>query len=166
MKSASFKIEAIHEIKIKDIQVDKRYYYVENDNSMKIYHLLTAKEGTKGGDYYNEYTYEFLRVRFNEFSDRTPLSILDEIKKKFVEWSGDLLEEKVALENIVIKKINSIEKFIYEEIPSKNKDKNIQNKNKIIPKACLIDELGVIFYPLLDINHHILAILIMKKINM
>jgi hypothetical protein len=147
MKSVSFKIKKLDNVKIKDDKDDRRIYYVENDNSFKIYHLLTAREGTKGGDYYNEYTYEFLRGRFIEFTDRTPLSILDEIKNKFVEWSGDLLEEKIAYENIVIIKENDIEKrFIYEEIPSTNKDKNNPKKNKIIPKACLSDELGVSFY--------------------
>ena len=147
MKSVSFKIKKLDVVKIKDAKDERRIYFVENDNSFKIYHLLTAREGSKGGDYYNETTYEFLRGRFIEFTDRTPLSILDEIKNKFVEWSGDLLEEKIAYENIVIQKENDIEKrFIYEDIPSTNKDIKTQKKNKIIPKACLSDELGVSFY--------------------
>ena len=146
MKSASFKLE-----KVKDIQNGNRFYYVdnENENIFSTYHLLMAREYTEAGDYYNEYTYEFLRGRFNDFPSRTPLSIIDEIKKKFVEWSGDLLEEKVNEDNIIIKKENELEKqFIYEEFPEnkENNESNIPKKNKIIPKACLIDELGVSFY--------------------
>lgn len=62
-----------------------------------------AREHTKAGDYFNEYTYEFLRGRFIDFPDRATLSILDEIKK-FVEWSGYLLEEKIKMKISLLKK--------------------------------------------------------------
>lgn len=149
MKSASFKLEKVIEIHKKGDQGEKRFSFVEKekDNSFYTYHLLMAREHTKAGDYFNEYTFEFLRGRFVDFPDRTTLSILDEIKKKFVEWSGYLLEEKIKDENIIIKKENDIEtKFIYEDILTENNDKINEKKNKIIPKACLSDELGVSFY--------------------
>ena len=149
MKSASFKLEKVIEMNKTDDQGLKRFSLFEKDkdNSFYTYHLLMAREHTKAGDYFNEYTYEFLRGRFIDFPDRATLSILDEIKKKFVEWSGYLLEEKIKDENIIIKKENDIEtKFIYEDILTEKDDKNNKKKGKIIPKACLSDELGVSFY--------------------
>ena len=82
MKSASFQLEEVEDIKIDDKGV-KRHYYVENEknNSFYTYHLLMARELTEAGDYYNEYTCDFLGGRFNDFPERTPLSILEEIKK-------------------------------------------------------------------------------------
>ena len=149
MKSASFKLEKVEEPYKKDNQGLKRFSFIEKeeDSTYYTYHLLMAREHTIAGDYFNQYTYEFLRERFNDFPERGSLSILDEIKKKFVEWSGVLLEEKIKDENIIIKKENDIEtKFIYEDILAENNDKNIEKKDKIIPKACLSNELGVLFY--------------------
>ena len=61
--------------------------------------------------------------------------------------SGNLLEEKIKDENIIIKKENDIEtKFIYEDNLAENNDKNNEKKDKIIPKACLSNELGLLFY--------------------
>jgi len=150
MKSASFKLEKVEEMFKEDEQGIKRFIFVEKDKDnifFNITHLLMAREHTIAGDYYNKYTYDYLSERFIDFHDRTPLSILDEIKKKFVEWSDYLLEEKIKNENIIIKKENDIEsKFVYEDIQTENNDKNIEKKGKIIPKACLSDELGVSFY--------------------
>jgi len=54
-----------------------------------------TREGTEAGDYYNDFTYQFLTEHFNQFTNRNPLSIIEEIKNKFVEWSNDLFEESI-----------------------------------------------------------------------
>jgi len=100
-----------------------------------------AREMTEAGDYYNNYLYEFLEERFNEFPDRNSFYILDEIRNKFAEWSSEILEDPIKLENIKIKMENNVEKRIVYEA--------INNENiipKIIPKACLSNEIGTIFY--------------------
>ena len=144
LKSASFKLIKVRDIKRSNKNNGDRFYYIEdnknNNNDFYIYHLIMARESTEAGDYYNNYLYDFLEERFNEFPDRSPLSILDEIKNKFVEWSSDLLEEQIKKENIIIENEGDKEKkFIY----------HCEDKNeipKIMPKACISDELGLSIY--------------------
>jgi len=147
LKSASFNLKEVFDINKNDIKKkEDRTYLIENYSDITIYHLIMAREATEAGDYYNNYTYEFLKERFNDFPQRTPLSILDEIKNKFAEWSNDLLEEKINKDNIVIQKEGGKEiKFIYKK--SKD-DENANNEKEadIIPKACLCDELGLSIY--------------------
>ena len=143
LKSVSFKLEKVRDIK-KSKKNEERYYFIENDGKEKefyIYHLIMAREMTEAGDYYNNYLYEFLEERFNEFPNRNSFYILDEIRNKFAEWSSEILEDPINIENIIIKSENNTEKrIIYEEI---NNEKNIP---KIVPKACLSDEIGTSFY--------------------
>ena len=143
LKSASFKLIKVRDIKRSNKNNGDRFYYIEdnknNNNDFYIYHLIMARESTEAGDYYNNYLYDFLEERFNEFPDRSPLSIY-EIKNKFVEWSSDLLEEQIKEENITIENEGDKEKkFIY----------HCEDKNeipKIMPKACISDELGLSIY--------------------
>ena len=117
-------------------------FYVENDNEIQVFHLFMAREGTEAGDYYNDFTYQFLKAHFNQFRNRNPLSIIEEIKNKFVEWSNDLLEESIKENNIeIVKDENNKEnKYIFKESEGKNEN------NKLIPKACISDELGLSIY--------------------
>jgi len=117
-------------------------FYVENDNEIQVFHLFMAREGTEAGDYYNDFTYQFLKEHFNQFTNRNPLSIIEEIKNKFVEWSNDLLEESIKENNIeIVKDENNKEiKYIFKELEEKKEN------NKLIPKACISDELGLSIY--------------------
>ena len=114
------------------------YYYVENEKKKTTFHLIMAKEGTEAGDYYNDFTYEFLKDKFTNFTERKDLSIIKEVKDRFVEWSKDLLEERIESDNIEITEEN--------QIPKKYIFKPTEKKNKINPKACFSDELGFFFY--------------------
>ena len=98
-----------------------------------------ARENTEAGDYYNPFTYKVLREQFNSFIKRKPLSIIDEVKNKFVDWSNDLLEDRIDSENIeiVLNQEKREDKIIF-----KNSDKNNENL-KLVPKACISDELGL-----------------------
>ena len=99
-----------------------------------------ARENTEAGDYYNQYTYDFLKEKFNNFTLRRSLSIIDEVKDRFIDWSNDLLEEKIRKDNIeIVKDENNIEKcYIFTEKEG--------DKNKLVPKACISDELGFSIY--------------------
>ena len=157
LKSASFNLKEVFDIlknNNENINVQnnekERIYYIENYNDITIYHLIMARESTEAGDFYNNYAYEFLKERFNDFPDRTPLSILEEIKNKFAEWSTDLLEKKIEKENIIIEKEGEKEtKFIYENSQNSQNSQNANNNEKAIeitPKACISDELGLSIY--------------------
>ena len=138
LKSASFKLKEVFDIvNSQNGKKDQRYYFTEESNDILIYHLIMARELTEAGDFYNNYTYKFLKERFNDFPHRTPLSILEEIKNKFAEWSTDLLEEKIEPDSIIIQKEGEVEtQFIY----------NNENGKEIIPKACISDALGLSIY--------------------
>ena len=90
----------------------------------------------------NPFTYKVLREQFNSFIKRKPLSIIDEVKNKFVEWSNDLLEDRIELENI---EIVSDQDKKEEKIIFKNNKENNENL-KLVPKACISDELGLNIY--------------------
>ena len=143
LKSASFKLERVRDIK-KSNKNEERYYLIENEKKEKdfyIYHLIMAREMTEAGDYYNNYLYEFFEERFNEFPDRSSFYILDEIRNKFAEWSSEILEDPINVENLIIKTEGNVEKrIVYEAINNEN------NIPKIVPKACLSNEIGTSFY--------------------
>ena len=101
-----------------------------------------AREETEAGDYYNDFTYHFLKEQFNLFTKRKPLSIIEEVKNRFIEWSNDLLEESINKNNIEIVKDENNKEIKYIFIESEDKNDN----NKIIPKACISDELGLSIY--------------------
>ena len=100
-------------------------YYVE-EKKYQIYHLIMAKEGTEAGNYYNNYTYKFLIDKFTNFTKRKDLSIIKEVKDRFVEWSNDLLEDKIEPDNIEIIEENQFSKKYVFKPTEKNK--------KLVPK--------------------------------
>ena len=141
LKSASFKLNKIKDINKSLEKGEDIVYYVENESEFQTFHLIMAREGTEAGDYYNQYTYDFLKEKFNNFTLRKPLSIIEEVKNRFVDWSSDILEDKIENDNIEILKDeqNEFEKsYVF---------KNKEGENKtIIPKACISDELGFSIY--------------------
>lgn len=40
-------------------------FYIENENKIQVFHLFMTREGTEAGDYYNDFTYQFLKQNFN-----------------------------------------------------------------------------------------------------
>ena len=146
LKSASFNLKYIPNIITSTNNSQKSYkgreILVEEEkiSNIKSFHLIMARENTEAGDYYNNFTYTLLNDQFNFFTDRNPLSIIDEIKNKFVSWSGEILEEKISEENIeIVNAENSNEEKI---IFKKSENSNLE----IIPKSCISDELGLNIY--------------------
>jgi len=97
-----------------------------------------AKEGSEAGNYYNNFTYQFLRDKFSNFTQRRDLSIIKEVKNKFVEWSRDLLEETIESDNIEIIEEN--------QFPKKYVFKPTEKKKQLNPKAFFSDELGFLIF--------------------
>jgi hypothetical protein len=148
MRSASFTIKdqpyvQVTKNKDNNKEEEKRYFFVEEGNKrLKVYHLIMAREKTEAGDYYNPFAYKVLREQFNIFTERKPLSIIEEVKNRFVDWSSDLLEDRIDSENIEIV-IGDKEKE--EKIRFKPSEKNNESI-KLVPKACISDELGLNIY--------------------
>ena len=148
MRSASFTIKdqpyvQVTKNKDNNKEDEKRYFFVEEGNKrLKVYHLIMAREKTEAGDYYNPFTYKVLREQFNTFTERKPLSIIEEVKNRFVDWSSDLLEDRIDSENI---EIVMGDKEKEEKIRFKPSEKNNESI-KLVPKACISDELGLNIY--------------------
>ena len=168
LKSASFKLIKIEDKEKKDKKKEEQsqIFFIEDNSDPLIFHLIIGKELTEAGNYYNNFAFKFIIERFNDFAKRKPLSILEEIKNKFAEWSVDLLEQKIEPENIIIKTDEKVEKqFIYESNINQDKENENENENDkkdleieedknqwIIPKTCITDEYG---YPITDFANNL-----------
>jgi hypothetical protein len=143
LKSATFKLKEKKDI-IRDekekIENRNEKYFIEEfnnnneeDSQTVIYHLLLAMHGTEAGDYYNQFTYEFLSKQFNSFPIHHKFPIIEDVKKQFMDNS----------EKLMVKQIETTDEFDKSEteIKLKNQDEN-GNERKLEFKRCLIDELG------------------------
>ena len=74
-KSATFKLKEMTSVERIEKEGEDKFnsiYYIEEfnndeDKNTVIYHLILAMHGTEAGDYYNQFTYDFLSKQFNSF---------------------------------------------------------------------------------------------------
>jgi len=128
LKSATFDLKESHIIKL-SFKAKKSVYYYERNKGKPIFHLIFAHEGSDAGNYYNQFTLDFLEQSYQNVIDLTNFDVIETIKDSFVEISKDILE----------KTENSITKVSFD-----NSNKNLiklSNTNGITLKKCFIDEL-------------------------
>ena len=133
LESATFELEKGHNINTKNVQVDGEYYFELNNFDLKIYHLIFANEGSEAGNYYNNFTLDFLEKSYIGVTDLKPFDVIQNLKEKFVEISGEIIEKT---EN---QKPLTMEDFCKDE---SLKSIKLNNAKDITLKKCLIDELG------------------------
>ena len=133
LESATFELEKGHKINTKNVQVDGEYYFELNNFDLKIYHLIFANEGSEAGNYYNNFTLDFLEKSYIGVTDLKPFDVIQNLKEKFVEISGEIIEKT---EN---QKPLTMEDFCKDE---SLKSIKLNNAKDITLKKCLIDELG------------------------
>ena len=133
LESATFDLEKGHNINTKNEQVDGEYYFEVNNFGLKIYHLIFANEGSEAGFYYNNFTLDFLEKSYIGVTDLKPFDVIQNLKEKFVEISGEIIEKT---EN---QKPLTMEDFCKDE---SLKSIKLNNAKDITLKKCLIDELG------------------------
>ena len=131
LKSATFHLEKGHKISTSEEQISGDYYYEKNSDP-KIYHLIYANEGSEAGNYYNNYTLNFIEKSYLTVTDLTKFDIIDSVKERFIEISKEIIENDKKLK---------LEDF------SNNDNDNykcikLKDEKEIILKKCLIDELG------------------------
>lgn len=127
-KSITFNLQVQHTIN-KSKEKNDWKYFVELDTSIKIYHLIYAKEGTEAGDSYNKKTIDFIMNSAQSIPCLNNFDIIDSIQKSFCLVSESILENPIKADDLV-----------YSE------DKRIKLRNpdtKLILKKCLVDELGI-----------------------
>ena len=128
LKSQTFHLEEGHNISTKLEAKNGKYFY-EKETEPKIYHLIFANEGSKAGEFYNNFTLDFIENQYSTVTDLTNFDVIETVKEKFLELSKDIFEK---LEN-------PLSKNDFETSDNAIKLKNIKN---IKLKKCLIDELG------------------------
>ena len=133
LKSATFDLAIGHKISTKQEEKTGTYYYEKIPNQ-EIFHLIYAKEGSAAGNYYNNFTLDFLENYYQNVINLTNFDVIETVKDNFIEISQDILE---ITENSITK-----ESF---ENSNNNLIKLSSKTNGITLKKSLIDELGFSF---------------------
>ena len=141
LNSATFDLEEGHKISTIEKGEIKGKYYYEKTDEQKIFHLIFANEDSEAGNYYNDFTLQFIENTYQNVINTKQFDIIESVKERFIELSKDFIE------NTGENKIGLNDFANFEEM----KDKKIKlNKEKEITlKKCLIDELGF-----LNIKHN------------
>jgi len=143
LKSATFHLEKGHKTSTSNKQISGDYYYEKNSDP-HIFHLIYANEGSEAGNYYNNYTLNFIENSYMNVTDLKNFDIIESIKHRFIEISKEIIENSSQLK---IEDFCNNDKDNYKFIRLKesnengNKNEN-ENKKEITLKKCLIDELG------------------------
>ena len=129
LKSATFNLEEGHKINTLTKE-ENGIYFFEKNTEPKIYHLIFANEGSEAGEFYNNFTLNFIENQYADVTDLKTFDVIETVKDKFIEISKEILEKIEA----------PFQKTDFDD-SEKNyiKLKNIKN---IKLKKCLIDELG------------------------
>ena len=129
LKSATFDLKPGHKISTNEEEKKGTYYY-EKITNQRIFHLIFAHDGSEAGNYYNNFTLDFLENSYQDVINLTNYDVIETIKDSFIEISKDILE----------KTENPISKDSFEN--SNNTLIKLSNANGVTLKKCLIDELG------------------------
>ena len=128
LKSSTFDLEIGHKTSTKKNKTDGIYFYQKNLNQ-KVFHLIFARDNTPAGDYYNEFTLEFLEKSYQEITNLTKYDVIETIKDSFIDISSEILE--------------NIEKSLSKDnFDNSNANLIKLNNPNVILKKCFIDELG------------------------
>lgn len=134
-KSATFEISERDYIGTNNTYKGRKYFVEVSDEpeEIQVFHYIMAKEKTQAGDYYNGLTLELIKQQYNNFNNRKPINIPDEIINLFSELSTDIMGEKMECE-----------KTGTEEIVIKLKENEIKDKKKktICVQNAYIDQDG------------------------
>ena len=133
-KSATFKLRKGENITSNTKKIRNGIFFTEenNDNDdISIFHLLFAADGSEAGDYYNDYTIDFIEEKYNNDLKKKKFDVIEEVKSKFAEYSPRYLSEKIEISDL-----NSNEESLNEKIIK------INEKKDLILKRCQIDEIG------------------------
>ena len=137
LKSATFKLKEGHKISTK-IKQNSGIYYYENNENIKIFHLIFANEKSNAGNYYNNYTLEFLENSYQQIINLKPFDIINNIKERFIEESKELIDNSSFKSFLSINDLLDNENIL--------KEKKIRLKDKYINiklKQFYINEIGI-----------------------
>ena len=127
LKSATFDLEKQEKIST-GLKIKSGVNYYEINSQPPIFHLIFANEGSAAGNYYNEFTLDYIEHTYQTVKDLTSFDVVATIKNRFKEISKEIIEKT--------------EQNIKFDNNKKNECIRIKKPEEIILKKCLIDELG------------------------
>ena len=135
-KSATFELKQGHKITSNIKSENGVYFFEKNSNPNNIFHLIFANEGSVAGNYYNNFTLQFIENCYQNVTGLTAYNVIQTIKERFIELSKDIFEK--TNENPKFQK----EDIIDDEQILSSKMIKLKTPQEITLKRCLIDELG------------------------
>ena len=134
LKSATFSLVEGNNIGTKT-EIKKGIFFCEitkdkkNKNESNIYHLIYANEDSEAGEYYNQFTLDFIEQSYRYINNFGNYDIIQTIKERFIEKYDEIVEkgEKINMNSFENSNPNLIK---------------LKNEKEITLKQCFIDELG------------------------
>ena len=111
-----------------------QYFHEANTN---IFHLIYANEGSEAGEYYNNFTLEFIEKSYQLITDIKPFDVIKKLKNRFIKVSKELIEKNGNCTFISRNDILDDENILKEKKFRLKKD-----NGEIVLKRCFVDELG------------------------
>ena len=126
LKSATFDLEEQEKITT-EIKVKNGINFYEKNSNPPVFHLIYANEGSEAGNYFNEFTLDYIEHTYQNVTDLKPFDVIKTIKERFEEVSKEIIERQEK-------------EICFDE--SDNKTIKLIKPENIVLKRCLIDELG------------------------
>ena len=81
-KSATFKLRRGENNTSNRTKVKNGVYFTEenNMNDFSVFHLLFAADGSEAGNYYNDYTIDFIEEKYNNDLKKKKFDVIEEVK--------------------------------------------------------------------------------------
>ena len=110
-------------------ETKKGKYFYEESNELKIFHLIYANEGSKAGDYYNNFTLNYIEQTYQSITNLTSFDVVETIKERLKSISSDIIEKTENQSEIEFEKKD-------------NEMIKLKQPSNVTLKKCFIDELG------------------------
>ena len=141
-KSATFSVKKSENATANVNKIVTGFHYNEENKDKKhnisAFHLIFAHDGSEAGNFYNQYTIDFIETQYNEQWDKKKFDVIEEVKNQFSFNSKRYLDQKIEKNEF-----NSNEDIL------ENKIIKLKNEKELTLKKCLLDEIG---NPIFKIN--------------
>ena len=104
-------------------------FFSEEDKGKTIFHLIYANENSEAGNYYNQFTLDFIENSYIECTNLKTFDAIESVKNRFLEISEDILEKSENNKKLTFDNSNPL--MI-----------KLKDEKEIVLKKCFIDELG------------------------
>ena len=132
LKSVSFELRKILPvIADKNKQIIGYHFTEKNVKDISIFHLIFAAEDSEAGNFYNNYTLDFIENQYGDNWKKETFDVIKEIKSKISEYSRRYLEQKIELSEFRTNEEDLQEKLI-----------KLKKEKVLSLKECVMDEIG------------------------